>query len=107
MNTFETQLAERMHDMADGEFDSAVPAAGVLARGRTAGRRRAAVRIAGASLAVLAVGGVVTAVAAHPSRTDHSTATVAESPQLKLMAAVAASESTSYQLEVTTRVRST
>jgi len=107
MNTFETRLAERMHDMADGEFDSAAPAAGVLARGRTAGRRRAATRIAGASLAVLAAGGVVTAIAAHPSHTAHSTTTVAESPQIKLMAAVAASESTSYQLELTTRVKST
>lgn len=101
MNTFETRLAERLHDMADGDFDSAAPVVGVLTRGRAAGPRRAAVRVAGASLAVLAVGGVVTTVAVHPWSTNRSAGTVAQSPAITLMAAITASDGISYQIKVT------
>jgi hypothetical protein len=109
MNTFETRLAERLHDMADGDFDSAAPVVGVLTRGRAAGPRRTAVRLAGASLAVLAVGGVVTTVAVHPWSADHAAgiATAAQSPELTLMAAVAASDGISYKLKLVTKVKST
>lgn len=111
MNTFETRLAERLHDMADGDLDSAAPVVGVLTRGRAAGPRRTAVRLAGASLAVLAVGGVVTTVAVHPWSTGHaagqSAGTTAQPPEMTLMAAVAASDGISYQLKLTTEVKST
>ena len=100
MNTFETRLAERLHDMADGDVDSVAPVAGVLTRGRAAGPRRAAVRLAGASLAVLAVAGVVTTVAVHPWRTNRSAATVARPPAITLMAAITASDGISYRIKV-------
>ena len=101
MNTFETRLAERLHDMADGEFPTAAPVVRVLSRGRAARPRRIAVRLAGASLAVLAVGGAVTAVAVHPWSTNRSPDTVVPQPPITLMAAVAASDGISYQVKVT------
>ncbi|WP_030437513.1 hypothetical protein [Actinoplanes subtropicus] len=109
MNSFETRLAERLHDMADGDFDSAAPIVGVLARGWAAGPRRTAVRLAGASLAVLAAGGVVTTVAVHPWSAERSggVAAVPQPPEMALMAAVAASDGVSYELTLTTVVKST
>jgi hypothetical protein len=106
MNNFDTRLAARLHGMVDGEPDSAPPVVRVLARGQTAAPHRTAVRLAGASLAVLAVGGAVTTVAVHPWSADRA-ATTAQPARIELAAAVAASEGTSYKIKVTEHVKST
>ena len=104
MNSFDTRLAERLHVMVDGETGSAPPVGSVLIRGRAAGRRRTALRVAGASLAVLVAGGVVATVA-HPG-TPRPPGTAAQAPRLTLAAAVSASENISYRIRMSVAVKS-
>src|SRR5262245_60851663 len=111
MNSFDASLAERLHGMVDGEFDATPPVGRVLGRAHAAGRRRHAARLTGASLAVLAAGAVIGGIATtpwatHPKGTARSS-TVAQTPLLRLEAAVTASGSTSYNITVTAHSKST
>ena len=110
MNSFDTTLAERLHGMVDGEFDARPPVDSVLGRAHAARRRRTTVRVASASLAVLATGGVIAGVAttpwaSHSGRTAGSAAS-AQAPLMKLEAAVSATENLSYKIKVTSHVKS-
>jgi hypothetical protein len=109
MNSFDTQLTTRLHDLADGEPGSAPPTGRLLERGRRARHRRTA--LAGTSFALFAVG-VVAAVAvaanpADPAQRPPATAGAASSsaadPQLELVAAIRASQTTSYQVKITSK----
>jgi hypothetical protein len=103
MNAFDSQLANRLHDMVDDEPDSAPSTQILLQRwqGRRA-RRRRVVAVVGASFAVLTLG-AITAVAVTPSSTPNRPNVEAEasSPRLELASAITATENISYQVKVT------
>jgi hypothetical protein len=107
MDTFDTQLAGRLHDIADGEPDSTPPTQRLLERGRRARHRRTVAR-AGMSLAVLAFGTVATvAIAATPAaHTDRPGVTAeAVSPQMELAAAISNSRNISFKVKATTTLQ--
>jgi len=99
MNTLDAQLASRLHDMVDGEVGAEPPTQMLLTRGRRARHRRAAAVVT-ASLAVLTVGGVAATAAVQSSAPSRPAVTAAETPELQLVAAVAASENVSYRVRV-------
>lgn len=99
MNGFEVRFADHLHDVVDGEVGSVPPTQVVLARGRR-GRRRRAVALATASFAVLAVGGIVATSVAPPQKPSPPVAGT-QTPQMKLAAAVVASQNISYRVKVT------
>jgi hypothetical protein len=98
VNDFETRLANRMNDVA---AEGTPPTQHLLTRGRQARLRRRAVITGGLAAVVVAAGVVASVVpwAAAPSQT------VAEegpqTPAVRLAAAVAASDDTSYRVKVT------
>ena len=100
MSSIDAQVAGLLHEAVDDEPGSVPPTRLVIVRGRRARRRRAAVAMATASLAVLAVGGVVATTVTGPTATSPPTA-AAQAPRLTLAAAVAASEGISYAVKVT------
>jgi hypothetical protein len=107
MDTFDTQLASGLHDIADGEPDSTPPTQRLLERGRRARHRRRAAR-AGTWLAVLASGTVAAvAIAATPAvHTDRPGVTAeAISPQMELAAAIGNSENISFKVKATTTLQ--
>jgi hypothetical protein len=97
MNDLE-QLSDRLHQLA-GASASAAPTQHLLERGRRARHRRAAVT--SASLGVLALGAVTSiALATHSSTptvsADRPPTVTAADPRTQLVAAITASQSTSY-----------
>jgi hypothetical protein len=107
MDTFDTQLAGRLHDIADGEPDSTPPTQRLLERGRRARHRRTVAR-AGMSLAVLAFGTVATvAIAATPAAHTDRPGVTAEvvSPQMELAAAISNSQNISFKVKATTTLQ--
>ncbi|MDO3701536.1 hypothetical protein Q3W71_07555 [Micromonospora sp. C28SCA-DRY-2] len=107
MDTLDERLAHRMHDMVDGEPDSVPPVGVLLDRGRRARRRRTTTMV-GATCALLALGiGTAATVATLPG-TGRPAGTAAQeaprpapvSPQMKLVAAVTASENISYRMRL-------
>lgn len=108
MNTLDERLAHQLHDMVDGEPDSVPPVGALLDRGRRARRRRTTTMVS-ATCALLALGiGTAATVATMPG-TDRPAGTTAQeaprpapaSPELKLVAAVSASENISYRMRLT------
>jgi hypothetical protein len=91
MNNLE-QLSDRLHELAEAPA-SAAPTQRLLDRGRRAKHRRAA--MTSASLAVLALGAVTSIALATHSSTPAVSATAAD-PRTQLVAAITASQSTSY-----------
>ncbi|NUT36507.1 MAG: hypothetical protein HOV79_25920, partial [Hamadaea sp.] len=97
MNSFDRQLTEQLHELAGAESESAPPMRQLMERGRRA-RHRRAVLMTGTSFAVVAIGAAVAVVAgvggppAPDARPPAASAGAAQSPKLKLVAAVAASE---------------
>jgi hypothetical protein len=107
METFDTQLASRLHEIADGEPDSTPPTQRLLERGRRARHRRTAAR-AGTWLAALALGTVTAvAIAATPAvHTDRPGVTAeAVSPQMELVAAISNSENISFKVKATSTLQ--
>lgn len=103
MNTFESQLGHRLHDMVDGASDSPAPTEAVLSRGRRASRRRTAAMVVTASFAVAAVAGGAAIAVAQPWASSHPGALSAarpQTPQMQLAAAVTASQSVGYHVKV-------
>jgi hypothetical protein len=106
MNTLDERLANRLHDMIDGEPDSAPPVGALLDRGRRARRRRTSTLVSG-TFALLALGavGVATAVTApasdRPGVTAEATRPGSAAPEMELASAVTASENLSYRMRLT------
>jgi hypothetical protein len=101
--TIESRLSDGLRELADGDLPSA-PTQGLLERGRRARRRRTAV--AGASLAVVAAGALAFALTPSSGTDSPRTGQAAvQSPQVRLAAAVLASQSTSYQLKISSFTR--
>ncbi|MEV0718716.1 hypothetical protein [Asanoa sp. NPDC050611] len=96
-------LDERLHDLVDGEVDSAAPVGTLLERGRRA-RRRRRTAMAGSTLAVLALAAVGVAAAVQPGPASPDVTAGATSPQLKLASAFATSKDISYRVRVTADV---
>lgn len=99
MNTFETRLADHMHDVAEAETSGLPPTQNLLTRGKQARLRRRAV-VTGGVAALVVAAGVVTATVpwSEPSRPPVAEA---QSPAVRLAAAVAASDDISYRVKVT------
>lgn len=97
MNTFETRLADRMHDVAEAETGGTPPTEHLLSRGRQARLRRRAV-LTGGMAAVVVAAAVVTAVVPWSAP---ETPAAQETPALRLAAAVDASDDISYRVKVT------
>jgi hypothetical protein len=109
MNTLDERLANRLHDIVDGEPDSTPPTGVLLERGRRA-RHRRTTAVVSATCAVLALGvATAAAVATAPAtvRTPSSPGVTAEasSPRLELASAIAASENISYKVKVTSALK--
>jgi hypothetical protein len=106
MNTLDERLASRLHDIVDGEPDSAAPVSALLDRGRRA-RRRRTTALVGGTFALLALGavGVATTVTTPASNRPGSTAEAARpgpaAPKMQLASAVTASENLSYRMRLT------
>lgn len=105
MNTLESQLAHRLHDMVDGEPGSPAPIETVLSRGRRASRRRAAAMGLAASFAVAAAAGGAAIAVGQPWASSRPGGAVSQAqvqmPQVRLAAAVTASENVAYHVKVT------
>jgi hypothetical protein len=99
MNDFETRLADRMHDVADG-VSGLPPTENLLARGRLGRRKRQSV-FGGAVVAVAVAAGVVTA-AMQPSAPGQTPDAAQGAAAVRLAAAVKASDNISYRVKVTT-----
>ncbi|MET8833883.1 hypothetical protein ABZV78_08205 [Micromonospora sp. NPDC004540] len=106
MNTLDERLANRLHDIVDGEPGSVPPVGALLDRGRRARRRRTTTMV-GATCALLALG-VATAATVATTPTPDRPGIAAEasqpeppSPAIKLVSAVAASENISYRMRLT------
>jgi hypothetical protein len=107
MDTFDRQLAGRLHDLADGEPDSTPPTQRLLERGRRARHRRTAARV-GTALAVLAFGSVAAvAIATTPAVHTNRPGVTAEavSPQMELAAAISNSENISFKVKATSTLQ--
>lgn len=110
MNSFDSQLTDRLHELATAEPDSAPPTQQLLDRGRQARRRRTSL-VTGASFAVVAVGAVAAAAIAGtpgaapggrvPQGTAAASAAAVADPRLELVAAIANSQNISFQLKAT------
>lgn len=109
MNAFDSQLANRLHDLVDDEPDSAPPTRQLLDRGRRARRRRAGT-LAGTSFAVVAIGAVAAvAITGTPSTAPGgsvqpdaaATSAAVTDPRLELVAAIANSQNISFRLTTT------
>ncbi|NES26351.1 hypothetical protein GCE86_28025 [Micromonospora terminaliae] len=104
MNTLDERLANRLHDIVDGEPGSVPPVGALLERGRRA-RRRRTTALAGATCALLALGVATAAtVATTPApRRPGVTAQASPpaSPAIRLVSAAAASENISYRMRLT------
>jgi hypothetical protein len=109
MNTLDERLANRLHDIVDGEPDSTPPTGMLLERGRRARRQRATAMV-GATCAVLALGVATAAtVATAPATSRPGVTAEAPSPQLELASpamelasAITASENISYRIRLKT-----
>ncbi|WP_328422821.1 hypothetical protein OG470_09570 [Micromonospora sp. NBC_00389] len=106
MNNIDDRLAQRLHDIVDGETDSVPPVGALIERGRR-GRRRRTTAVVGTTCALLALG-VATAVTVttnSPSGRPGVTAEAAQpesvSPAMRLVSAAAASENISYRMRLT------
>ncbi|WP_406038612.1 hypothetical protein OG799_26250 [Micromonospora sp. NBC_00898] len=106
MNTLDERLANRLHDIVDGESASVPPVGALLDRGRRARRRRTTTMV-GATCALLALG-VATAATVATTPTSSRPGVTAEasqpgpaSPAMELVAAVTASENLSYRMRLT------
>lgn len=100
MNTFETRLADRMHDVAEAETGGTPPTENLLSRGRQARLRRRAV-LTGGMAAVVVAAAVVTSVVPWSAPETPVAREAQETPALRLAAAVAASDDISYRVKVT------
>ena len=102
MNSIEQHLASRMHGMVDDET-GAPPTEILLTRGRSA-RRSRQTKVGGAVVAAaVAIGVVAGAVSwTAPSQAPPGQAQQDDTPAVRLAAAVAASDNTSYRVKVTT-----
>jgi hypothetical protein len=94
MNDFETRLAGRLHDLATGETGTP-PTQSLLVRGRQA-RHRRRIAVTGFATAVVVAAGAVTAAVSSAS----SPPLAEETAAVRLAAAVATSDNTSYRVKV-------
>ncbi|MGS2615600.1 hypothetical protein ACVCAH_13910 [Micromonospora sp. LZ34] len=107
MDTLDERLAHQLHDMVDGEPDSVPPVGALLDRGRRSRRRRTTTMVS-ATCALLALGVASAATVATMPESGRPAGTAQEaprpapaSPQMKLVAAVTASENISYRMRLT------
>jgi hypothetical protein len=103
MNDLDQRLSHQLHDLAEGEPGTTPPTDRLLARGRRARHRRAA--LASTSLAVIAAAAITgVAVATHSSAVSATAdrrpaTTTAADPRLELAAAIANSQNVSFTLK--------
>ncbi len=95
MNDFETRLAGRLHDLAASETGTP-PTPSLLVRGRQA-RHRRRIAVTGFATAVVVAAGAVTAAVSSPSPSGPP---AGETAAVRLAAAVATSDDTSYRVKV-------
>ncbi|MGV9210886.1 hypothetical protein ACTFTM_03385 [Micromonospora sp. RB23] len=106
MNDIDDRLVRGLHDLVDGEPDSAPDVPALIERGRR-GRRRRATALAGTTCALLAlgVGTAVTVTTNAPPERPGVTAQAARPgpvpPALRLVSAATASENISYRMRLT------
>ncbi|MET8524827.1 hypothetical protein [Micromonospora sp. NPDC005172] len=104
MNDIDDRLVRGLHDLVDGEPDSAPDVRALIERGRQ-GRRRRATALAGTTCALLAlgVGTAVTVTTNAPPERPGVTAQAAQPvpPALRLVSAATASENISYRMRLT------
>ncbi|MEH0931053.1 hypothetical protein [Micromonospora sp. CPCC 205558] len=106
MNSIDDRLAQRLHDIVDGETGSEPPVGALIERGRR-GRRRRTTALVGSTCVLLAlgVGTALTVPTTAPSgRTGASTEAARPepvSPAMRLVSAAAASENISYRMRLT------
>ncbi|WP_446218020.1 hypothetical protein [Micromonospora sp. IBHARD004] len=106
MNTLDERLANRLHDIVDGESASVPPVGALLDRGRRARRRRTTTMV-GATCALLALGVATVATVAttptpgRPGVTAEASQPGPASPAMELVSAVTASENLSYRMRLT------
>ncbi|MEV4761126.1 hypothetical protein AB0J89_00665 [Micromonospora chokoriensis] len=106
MNSIDDRLAQRLHDIVDGETGSEPPVGALIERGRR-GRRRRTTALVGSTCALLAlgVGTALTVPTTSPSGRPGVTTEAARpepvSPAMRLVSAAAASENISYRIRLT------
>lgn len=108
MNSFDRQLTDQLHELADVEPGSAPAAQQLMDRGRRARHRRTAL-MTGTSFAVVALGAVAAVVVAGTPavspdghRGGDSSAVAVADPRVELVAAIANSQNVSFRLKTTT-----
>jgi hypothetical protein len=103
VNSFDTHLTGRLHDLANSEPGSTPPTSELLNRGRQARHRRIAARTS-VSFAVLAIGAAI-AITTAPTRSNPSaTSDMAAEARVELVAALSKTQETSFKVEVTNTV---
>ncbi|MFG1867447.1 hypothetical protein [Micromonospora arborensis] len=106
MNNIDDRLVQGLHDIVDGETDSAPPVGALIERGRR-GRRRRSTALVGTTCALLALGlGTALTVPGHSSSDRPGVTTEAARPApippaMRLVSAAAASENISYRMRLT------
>ncbi|PYC65790.1 hypothetical protein C7C45_27435 [Micromonospora arborensis] len=106
MNNIDDRLAQGLHDIVDGETDSAPPVGALIERGRR-GRRRRSTALVGTTCALLALG-VGTALAlptnspsSRPGVSTEAARPASIPPAMRLVSAATASENISYRMRLT------
>jgi hypothetical protein len=105
MKSFETQLAEGLHGLADSEPETTAPSAALLKRGRRA-RHGHLVTVVGSSLAVLAIAAAAVVIGA-PNRSGPPVGDARATADMELVAALSKTKQTSFRVRVEQTLRYT